>query len=121
MRELDKAMHYDRDGNPITLERWIELYEADPESRRVAKTTIGSYLISTVWLGLDHSMFGDPPLIFETMVFPTVAGEMVPTEYDCWRYSTEADARAGHEEVVTLLRAAVQLDLDELYDEGDSR
>jgi predicted cobalt transporter CbtA len=50
--------------------------------------------VSTVWIGIDHR-FGDdgPPLIFETMVFNRAEGW---GELDCERYSTEAEAVAGH-------------------------
>jgi hypothetical protein len=50
--------------------------------------------ISTVWLGLDHSHMGTPPLIFETMVFES-RGSMKDLDQD--RYSTEIEALAGHE------------------------
>jgi hypothetical protein len=35
----------------------------------VEKTEIGNVKISTVFLGLDHSYFAGPPILFETMVF----------------------------------------------------
>lgn len=70
--------YYDRQGNPMTLEQWAKTFE-DPNSKRVAETTIGDWWVSTVWLGLDHgfeSLFerdDDPepyrPVIFETMIF----------------------------------------------------
>jgi hypothetical protein len=45
--------------------RWLETAD-----RHVAKTTVGQFWISTVFLGLDHRMGDDgPPLLFETMVF----------------------------------------------------
>lgn len=50
--------------------------------------------ISTVWLGLNHRFGAGTPLIFETMVFPS-KGEF--SELDAERYSTEAEAIAGHE------------------------
>lgn len=37
--------------------------------RHVNSTTIGSFWISTVFLGLDHNMFGSEKHLFETMVF----------------------------------------------------
>jgi len=56
----------------------------------------GGKWISTVWLGLDHSFSGPPPLIFETMVFAT-RNEL--SGLDQRRYSTEALALTGHEEM----------------------
>ncbi len=59
----------------------------------VEQTEVDDYLISTVWLGLDHG-FGQTaePLIFETMVFK--AGDMSGLEQR--RYASEDEARAGH-------------------------
>jgi hypothetical protein len=89
--------YYDRDSTPITRLQWAR----DLENRskvRVAETTLadGTW-ISTVWLGLDHQFDAGPPLIFETMVFPS-PGELVDRE--CERYSTEAEALAGHDAMV---------------------
>lgn len=95
---------YDRDGKAIGLEAWSMLH-ASFDYRLVAKTQVGAYEVSTVWLGMDHGFGDGPPVIFETMVFATVAG---PYDLDCWRYSTEQQAREGHEEVVLLLRATVE-------------
>jgi hypothetical protein len=92
-------MYYDRDGQPLTFEQWIRC----GIDKRVALDDLpNGYRVSTVWLGLDHR-FGDagPPLIFESMVF---VGDSSTNDdgddLDCWRYSTEAEARAGHELLV---------------------
>jgi hypothetical protein len=85
--------YYDRQGKPIDYlqarAKWLE------GERRVAKTTLpnGRY-VSTVWLGMDHQFGEGPPLIFETMVFRS---EDDSDDLDCDRYSTEAEALAGHE------------------------
>lgn len=98
---------YDRDGKPLTLEQWCELIEHNPNYKRVELTEVGPYRVSTVWLGLDHR-FGrnGPPLIFETTVFTSArdCGE------DCWRYTTEEDARAGHWRVVAEVTARLPRD-----------
>lgn len=88
--------YYDRQGQPIqeTL-AWAKKFE-DQEYQRVAETTLANgRRVSTVWLGLNHSLLDTgPPLIFETMVFPK-EGEY--SELDCERYSTEEEARTGHQ------------------------
>lgn len=93
------SRYYDREGKPIeeTL-AWAAKIE-DKKYFRVAETTLtdGKW-ISTVWLGLDHNYMHDgPPLIFETMVFPS-EGDF--GELDCERYSTEQEALAGHAALV---------------------
>lgn len=92
------SLYYDRAGQPITFTQWVELLV--PENQRVAKSEVGEAVVSTVWLGLDHNFGGDgPPLIFETMI---LGGTL---DQQQWRYSTEAEARAGHEHAVKLARA----------------
>ena len=50
------------------LLKWGSWYEHNFRKRRVRLSFIGSYKISTVFLGLDHGWNGDI-LLFETMVF----------------------------------------------------
>jgi hypothetical protein len=87
-----------RDGQPMQLLEWVGAME-NPEYKRVAETTLpdGKW-ISTVWLGLDHSFGQGRPLIFETMVFEGKASGTKSLDQD--RYSTEAEARAGHDAMV---------------------
>jgi hypothetical protein len=74
--------------------RWFE--DAD---RLVARTEVGSVVVSTVFLGLDHRMFGDgPPLLFETMVFTQHEGTA------CWRCSSWLEAEAQHARAVDGVR-----------------
>lgn len=87
--------YFDRQGQPVsdTL-RWAKLFE-DRSYQRVALTILTNGIkVSTVWLGLNHQWGDGPPLIFETMVFPDTADFH---EDDCARYSSEAEAVAGHQ------------------------
>jgi hypothetical protein len=79
----------------LTWGRWFQTAE-----RRVAKTQVGLYRVSTVFLGLDHRM-GDAgrPLLFETMVFDAGKdGDEADFGFD--RYATWAEAEAGHARAV---------------------
>lgn len=82
---------YHRDGtlseNPVYT--WDP---ADPDCHRVAATQVNGVRISTVFLGLDHSFGGGPPVLFETMIF----GARGRWEEFQTRYCTEAEALAGH-------------------------
>ncbi len=91
------SQRYDRQGKVLDLMEWARIFE-DPEYKRVAETTLpdGTW-VSTVWLGLDHQYGDGPPLIFETMVFQDKDNL---DERDQERYSTEAEALAGHEAMV---------------------
>jgi hypothetical protein len=94
-----RSMYYDRQGRPITLAQWCEKLE-HPQYKRVLGTMLdqGGW-VSTVWLGLNHEYFGGPPLIFETIWFGS-DGEI----NEQVRYTTEAQAKAGHWDVVAVAR-----------------
>lgn len=97
------TMYYDRAGKPLSLEEWAALFESGgrEEMKRVDATNVGGYWVSTVWLGLDHSFGGGPPLIFETMVFND---EGEGDEVYMTRYATEEGARYGHRWVVSEIK-----------------
>lgn len=59
-----------------------------------------TYTVSTVDLGLDHSFGFGPPLYYETMIF--VKGDSMNCY--CNRYTTEEQAREGHENILKLLK-----------------
>lgn len=107
---------YDRRGRRISIERASELL-GDLDYKRVALDEIGPYTVSTVWLGLDHAWSpGAAPLIFETMVFTADAwndpDSSVGPDLDCMRYSTEAEALAGHAATLLLISATL-VDVDD--------
>jgi len=102
---------YDRNGRPIDMATFNQLL-MDYAYRCVALTTVGPYVVSTVWLGLDHGWGrqGGPPVIFETMVFAADDWEGDTgrlREFDMTRYCTEGEAEAGHEATVLLVRATL--------------
>jgi hypothetical protein len=85
------------DGHDVregTREEFAAMYE-DTGARIVAKTRVGESEVSTVFLGIDHQFGEGPPLLFETMVF---GGDGM--DGHTRRYTTWAEAEAGHAEVV---------------------
>lgn len=83
--------YYDKDGNPIDRETHARLHN-EKSYVVVASTTLpNKNRVSTVWLGIDHG-FGQAPVIFETMLFGPTGAE----DLDSDRYSTLAQAQAGH-------------------------
>lgn len=92
---------YDRNGRPLDLLEWAGLFE-DKGYRILRHTHLPSgVMVSTVWLGIDHSFLsGERPVIFETMVFPDPRKRHDSDDLACWRYTTEANARAGHERMM---------------------
>jgi hypothetical protein len=84
------VLNADGDPWPVDMLTWAQWFE-DGDRRRIALDTFpDGRLVSTVFLGLDHSWGDGPPLLFETMVF--LNGDSV----DCQRYATRAEALAGH-------------------------
>jgi hypothetical protein len=89
-------MYFNKQGQPITEESWIHLGGIG-EYRVMGDTEINGLRVSTVWLGLNRSYSKkEPPLIFETMIFPK--------DYWCEfyqeRYCSEAEAIVGHQKAV---------------------
>lgn len=74
-----------------------DLVEAMQNRPHVALTEKGKVSVSTVFLGIDHSFFEGPPLVFETMIFGG--------EHDGWqdRCSTWEEAEAMHARACALL------------------
>jgi hypothetical protein len=98
----DRPIYYDREGRPMTVEAWSNAFE-DMDYRRIERTELpGNRHVSTVWLGIDHAFDEGPPLIFESMAFQET-GNPFREELDSERYSTEAEARAGHKAMVQRL------------------
>lgn len=79
------------------LLEWAQWVEA--ANRLVQKTKIGTVEVSTVFLGLDYNFGGEPPALFETMVF---GGRLDQQQV---RYATLDEAKTGHEKLVRHVRA----------------
>lgn len=84
---------------PSDLYAWAASRE-DPKGYRVAETYIDDVRVSTVFLGVDHSFDGGPPLLFETMVFGG------PLDEEQERCSTWAQAEAMHAAMCDRVRAS---------------
>lgn len=91
-----KDLYYNRDGTPS------DSYAGETsDQRRIGDTTVGKYWVSTVFLSINHQWNENlPPLIFETMVF---IGQDMSSEQYCDRYTTEEQAKAGHDKVVAYI------------------
>jgi hypothetical protein len=86
---------------PCTHEEFVAWRCFDIDNRRVAEWRCRDVYVSTVFLGMNHG-FGTEPLWFESMVF---GGEMDDEQR---RYSTWAEAVAGHNELVAEVEATMR-------------
>lgn len=101
-----RPMYYRMDGTAATQAEFIALVH---DQRRFIGNTIirrhGEMIrVSTVFLMLDHSFMGGPPVLWETMVFGG------PSDGEQWRYAHRRAAKAGHRDVVRFLRFALAVD-----------
>jgi hypothetical protein len=61
--------HFDRQGNQITFMESFELIRNDPEYYHVALDKVDAWVVSTIWLPIEHGCDSEGrPLIFETQV-----------------------------------------------------
>jgi hypothetical protein len=83
---------------------WAVRFEDRDGYSRIAATHVGSWWISTVWLGLDHG-YGGQRRIFETMIFwHGPEGGEPDHDRPQARYATLQQARDGHARAVRELR-----------------
>lgn len=97
---------YTLDENGIAVEepdrsawgRWMQ----QPDQRFVAQANVQHVLVSTVFLGLDHSFGDGPPLLFETMIFGGKHDQYQE------RYSTRTEALMGHMRAFRLVQHSLR-------------
>lgn len=89
----------DHSVTPVPVEQWLLQHY---NIRRVGLFQQDEWMVSTVFLGLNHSLQPGPPLIFETMVFAPDGN--ASDDHEMRRYSTWAEAEAGHERIANLLQ-----------------
>lgn len=87
----------DENQKPVLEPDSVKAMKFVRDNKIVAQTTVNGYLVSTVFLGVDHSFCtGDldysEPVLWETMVFKE--GEW--SELLQRRYSSYKSAREGH-------------------------
>ena len=71
--------------------RWLQTSGA----RRIAHDEIGNHLVSTIFIGLEETLF-------ETMIF--CQGHECEHDHLTNRYSTKREALVGHAEMVQIVR-----------------
>lgn len=95
----DKYILDGKTAVPADLMTWAKWFET--ADRHVAKEPVGDFLVSTVFLGLNHQFGGGPPLLFETMVFKN--GDA--TDLWCERCSTWDEAEIQHKRGCDFVRS----------------
>lgn len=88
---------------PCSLEDFARSF-GDSEMRRVARSEIGPFTISTVFLAIDHNFGGGAPALFETMI---VLGSEF-TDYSA-RCATWEQAEGMHDDALFVARGWLRL------------
>lgn len=88
---------------PCSSMEWAKWLEAG-DKRTIGRTFTKNYMISTVFLGMDHGWgISEEPVLFETMVFPyTEDGDVDWCDTQMYRYHTKTEALFGHQQAVEL-------------------
>ena len=99
-------IYYDRKGKEISFEEWNKK-TSDLTYRILNQESVGPYLVSTIWLGLNMNVWRRiPPIIFETMIFHNNKDfEENPLNNYQERYYTEESAFVGHKTAVEAAQA----------------
>lgn len=85
------------------LMTWANWYETNYQNRHVADETIDGVRISTVFLGLDHSFYNGPPLLFETMIFGGAHNDY-QDRCSTWEEAEAMHARASDKVMMEFLK-----------------
>jgi hypothetical protein len=88
----------DKKTVPCTLWAWSNYFKK--KDRVLQQTHVGKAMVSTVFLGINHRFGAGLPLLFETLVFDG------PLDGEMERYTTWEEAMAGHEIMVSAVKAA---------------
>ena len=95
---------------PVGPIRWARWLEENRTLRQLEQDEVEGVLISTVFLGLDHSFEKDaPPLYFESMVFKKTGKKVDWHELEMERYSTRDEALRGHRKLVKKYSGLLKL------------
>ena len=93
----------------MDLEKFGFRKDFDWNNRFDLKTRVGNYQVSTVDLGLNHQFDPSlPPLYYETMIFKIENEKVNYEDLYCERYTTEEEARVGHEKAIEYVKKELQ-------------
>lgn len=105
--------YYGLDSSEISYEEWVNIFHS--KDRFLARDVLDKTLdreaveVSTVWIGVSW-LDEDPPLVFETMIFPMADDDYRWNELGCWRWANLEDAHKGHKKIIDgVLSGEVEL------------
>ena len=105
----------DEEGNPVPCENlldWARWFTDNEDRRIVSYDTISNVDISTVFLGVNHNLYREVPMIYETMIFQKEGDNRVLD-----RYPTREAALRGHCTILEAMKK-IQNNKNETTNEG---
>jgi hypothetical protein len=93
----------DAEGEPVAcddLHAWARWMATNDRGVVARDESVPGVLVSTVFLGVDHSHLGGPPVLWETMIFGFQNDKYQE------RYTSKADALAGHALALGIARGS---------------
>lgn len=105
-----------KDKKPVPVDDsliWAEQFKRNNRTVKIDRFENADILISTVFLGINHSFNDGKPILFETMVFGG--------KYDYYqkRYSTWEQAEKGHSKVLEMVLKGENLKLTDIKNEEE--
>lgn len=82
---------------PADRDQWATFFDSSDDRVVRQDSLSGGVMVSTVFLGIDHSMGGKTPLLFETMVFGSDWSDYTR------RYTSWDEAEIGHYETLAMV------------------
>ena len=108
-----RVRYFDWDCRPIM--HWEYAIKTEYFPKHVGEDVINGWIVSTVWMGLNHAFFSHhPPLIFETMMFKENKNisDNDELEYYQERYSYHEEAIQGHKTACELVKRLTDIKTD---------
>lgn len=99
---IDKQPVLIRSESPNAVQEFSRWLEQSDKERLIDLTYVGRFIVSTVFLGIDHNFMNTrDPVLFETMVFDRDEGG------DIARCCTYEEAQQQHKDMVAKVRRQV--------------
>jgi len=98
MNDYFYILNEDHSVEDVSLSKYLDWIHEGGHSQKIIKQfETRDYKISTVFLGINHSISSENPLIFETMIFGGYH------DGECVRYKTWQEAVDGHYSCLKML------------------
>jgi hypothetical protein len=96
----------DKDG--LGWGRWFH----QGSNRVVERTVVGTWEVSTSFLGINYGPRSGPPLLYETMIFSTTKKELEIRKFANveFQYHTRESAKVGHRKIVQAMEDGVSFE-----------